>query len=85
MKDFSTQAKLLRTAREAANITQGELARMLGYTSPQMISNWERELCGAPLEIMPKLCKILGLKPSELVDMLTDEYRTRVKKVLRAA
>lgn len=38
----------LKDARKRAGLSQGELAKILGYTTPQFVSNWERGKCSVP-------------------------------------
>jgi transcriptional regulator with XRE-family HTH domain len=68
----------LADKRLKRNITQLELSRKLGYTSPQFISNWERGLSSPPLAIMGQLCDILKISKRDMADLLMKEYKNRV-------
>lgn len=50
----------LKSRRIERGLTQAELAKALGYSSPQFVSNWERGLCLPPLNIAPILVEILA-------------------------
>ena len=63
VSDFKELSECLKDAREAKGLTQRELAEMLGYTSAQFISNWERDVARLPLKITPRILRILGIKP----------------------
>lgn len=58
---------LLLKARKDKGITQNELAKKLGWSSSQFVSNWERRMCSAPVEKWPKIAKLLDLDMSEIV------------------
>lgn len=53
---------MLKELREKSGLTQAELAKALGYTTPQFVSNWERGLCEPPPEKYPKLAKLLNFE-----------------------
>lgn len=48
----------LQTRREAVGLTQMQVARALGYTTAQFVSNWERDLSYPPIKAIPKLAKL---------------------------
>lgn len=66
----------LKCWREKVQMSQGEVARKLKYTSPQFISNWERGLSMPPMEVLPKLLNLYSLSPDELTDVI---YRYQEK------
>lgn len=68
-------SKTFREARLKQGLNQGQLAQKLGYTSPQIVSNWERGLTTPPVKRLKKLCKVLKLKHGVIVEMFVDEYR----------
>jgi transcriptional regulator with XRE-family HTH domain len=61
---------VLKNARERAGLTQHALATKLHYSSPQFVSNWERGLAMPPMDILPQLCKLLGMAPRHLIEAL---------------
>ena len=77
--------KYLRQKREELKITQGEIAKKLGYSSSQFISNWERDVCGPPVHDMKKikkLIKMLQVEPSDYIERVLIEERRRLEKGL---
>lgn len=67
--------------RQRLGVSQLEVARRLGYTSAQIISNFERGICGLPTKKLigyAKICEIpesivVGISLSEsLYQMLND-------------
>lgn len=67
------QARLsdfLKEKRVSANMTQGQVAEILGYTSPQFVSNWERGMSYPPIETLKQLSRIYSIDQDELFDVL---------------
>jgi transcriptional regulator with XRE-family HTH domain len=68
------------------NITQAEVARVLGYTSPQFVSNMERGLCNPPLDALKKLTKLYGISNKEIeekiIQVLLASYQQELRKKL---
>lgn len=58
---YSQVAKLIKESREAKGLSQKDVSERLGFTSPQMISNIERGLCGFPVSRGRKLCRLLDI------------------------
>lgn len=73
----------LARARVKAGIPQLQLARALGYSSPQYVSNWERGICGPPLDKLRLLATSLGIDPRELMEMILAETEAYLRKELR--
>lgn len=69
---------LLKKKRIAAGLRQHQLAQMLGYTSPQFISNWERGLARPPAFHLKTLGKILRIPSDELLQMLLSDVREKL-------
>lgn len=59
-------AKKLRTARERNGLTQSDVAKEMGYSTAQFVSNWERALSYPPPKVIPRLAKMYGLKQSTI-------------------
>lgn len=77
-------ADWLREAREAAHLSQSQVAQELGYSSPQFISNWERGLSSPPIPKFKKLCKMYSLSLDEAFDKLLQATLTEVERKLRS-
>jgi transcriptional regulator with XRE-family HTH domain len=65
----------LKEKRIAVSMTQLDLARKLGYTSAQFVSNWERGLAKPPIAQLKVLSKLLKINRNELISILTDITR----------
>ena len=74
---------MLAQARVNAGISQIALAKKMGYSSPQYVSNWERGICGPPLDKLHILSKSLRIEPQTILDIImaeTEDYlRTELK------
>lgn len=76
---IASVSEYLRDARVKSGLSQADLSEQLGYTSPQIVSNWERGLCGAPLDKLYDLSDILKLKRNELLDLLLSEQEALLR------
>lgn len=77
---FDNLAKLLKRAREGRGFSQAEVAKKLGYTSPQFISNMERGLCAPPLKAVKELVDIYRLRHDELIQAVTADQELYMKE-----
>ena len=57
----------LRRIREEAGLSQGDVSRAFGFTSPQFISNMERNICYPPGSMLPKLAALYKMDKDELI------------------
>jgi transcriptional regulator with XRE-family HTH domain len=65
----------LREKRVDAGLSQLDVARVLGYASPQFVSNWERGLVSPPLETIGVLIDLYKIPAGEVIDRILDETR----------
>lgn len=75
----SSVSEFLREARLKSGLSQAELSEKLGYTSPQIVSNWERGLCWAPLDKLYDISQILKLNKAQLIDLLMAEQEALIR------
>jgi transcriptional regulator with XRE-family HTH domain len=75
-----TTGTALKKIREKSGLSQGELAKKLGYTNPQFVSNIERDACGLPLHKGMAFCKATKTKPKVLRDLLVAEATRKIDK-----
>jgi len=78
-KKFGSFGSYLKTARESRNITQSELAKKLGYTTSQFISNWERGLCDPPFDAIPEISHFLGLSKRDIVNVILEQTKIDIE------
>lgn len=75
-------AEALKQAREKAELSQGEVAKALGYSSPQFVSNMERGLCSIPPRKAAAFCKLTGMKPAKLRELMIETMTRQLDKGL---
>lgn len=56
----------LKSVRQKAKLTQANVSKELGYTSPQFLSNIERGVSVAPLPLLAKIVRIYKSDPRVL-------------------
>ncbi len=66
-------SKFIKSNREAAGLTQWQVAKELGYSSPQFISNWERDAASIPVKKARKLGRILRVPLPEIKAAMEEE------------
>lgn len=63
-------AEFLKQKRLNAGLSQGAVAKKLGYTSPQFVSNWERGLSEPPIGTLRKIASIYNIPHDEMFDVV---------------
>jgi transcriptional regulator with XRE-family HTH domain len=79
MSKFERLGRLLKDARINKAMTQMDLAEMLGYTSPQFVSNWERGLCSPAFEALPTLARVLSIPKREIIEIILEETKVELE------
>jgi transcriptional regulator with XRE-family HTH domain len=72
----------LKDKRSETGLTQSDVAKKLGYSTPQFISNFERGLCAPPLKNLKLLVKLYKLDANELIDVILNEEEESLRKTL---
>lgn len=80
---FAALGRYLKCYRKNAGFTQWEVAKELGYTSPQFISNFERGLCAPSLDTLVVLMKMYNIPRQELMDLLLKQHEEYLKDKLQ--
>ncbi len=65
---MSSLGERIKYAREQKGLLQGELAKLINVKSAGVISNWENDLNKPDAEKMVKLCDVLDISVSFLLD-----------------
>lgn len=60
--------------RKEKSMTQEELANKMGVSS-QAVSKWENDLSCPDIQLIPQLCRILGISTDELLTGKTNEVK----------
>lgn len=71
----------LRTLRRNMEITQEELAEVLGV-SCQSVSRWENNACYPDMELLPTLAEFFGVTTDQLLGIDTEAERQKVEAYL---
>ena len=74
--------RYFREKRIKAGLSQEDVASALGYTSIQIVSNWERGLCSPPSKILKKLTQLFKLNKVEVMNFLTQQSQLEYKSLL---
>lgn len=60
----------LKNARLKAKLSQADVSKRLGYSTPQFISNWERGVSHPPIHSLKTLGALYKVDPESLFDSL---------------
>lgn len=58
----------LKRLRHEAGLSQGDVAKVMGYGSPQFVSNWERGISEPPIQSLAKLAELYKVAPETLLE-----------------
>ncbi len=83
MAEKYTLGSFLQSKRLAANLSQAAVARHFGYSTPQFISNWERDLSTPPVEILKKIAVLYGISGEEILEMVIEQKITEITQGMR--
>ena len=74
---MQTLGKVLKQMRETAGLSQREVAKALGYKTPQLISNNERNISHPPMNSIRKLAKLYAVDADSLFSLILDDILKR--------
>lgn len=75
----------LQAARERAGYSQADVAKKLGLSQFQSISQWERNASGSvPLRALKKLIELYGLPAEEVYEVLLKFQTNRLEQKLES-
>lgn len=69
----------LKERREVAGLSQAQVAESLGYSSPQFISNWERNLARPPMKALQSLAKLYTVPRDDIFAALLTAVLTETE------
>lgn len=73
--------RYLKFMRLKSSLTQTQIAKELGYSSPQFVSNWERGLTLPPLKTVRRLIKILSLDADKVSQLYLKQSRKELEAI----
>jgi transcriptional regulator with XRE-family HTH domain len=79
---YQTVGEFLKNARQNRNLSQWEVAKQLGYSSPQFISNIERGISPPPVETLKQFMVLYKISSKLIVEVMRDDYSRALKKEL---
>lgn len=65
---MSTMGERIKASREVKGLLQSQLANLIGVKSANVISNWEQNVSRPDANKMVKLCEVLDISLSYLLD-----------------
>lgn len=71
----------MRKYREAQDLSQKEFAELIGVSNSR-VSNWEQGINRPDVDILSKICEVLKVSPSELLDIKTEETKINTESEL---
>ncbi len=74
---MQTLGKVLKQMRTNAGLSQREVAKALGYKTPQLISNNERNISHPPMNSIRKLAKLYAVDTDSLFGLILDDILKR--------
>lgn len=78
----------LKEKRTRVGMSQSDVSKLLGYSSSQFVSNWERGVSSPPLSIYTKLASLYQVSVEELfhesMEAKVRELRSSFKKEFEA-
>ena len=72
----------LKQKRLDTGLSQLDVAKVLGYSSPQFVSNWERGLVSPPLETIAVLIELYKLPSGEVISRILEETKEHLESSL---
>jgi transcriptional regulator with XRE-family HTH domain len=76
--NFKKIGNYFREKRLVHELTQEDVSGFLGYSSKQIISNWERGLCSPPIHQVSALIKLFHLDAKEVLELFLDVTRAEL-------
>nr|BFD59524.1 hypothetical protein CKG001_16310 [Bdellovibrio sp. CKG001] len=83
MREKKRFGQILKAKRLAANLSQAAVAEHFGYSTPQFISNWERNVSMPPVESFKKIGHLYGISAEELFETALNQKISEITKDMR--
>lgn len=71
---------LIKENRQKQSMSQSRLAKVLGYSSGQFVSNWERGLSLPPVDRLAKISLLFNVDKEVLIQMYLEEISESKRK-----
>lgn len=73
-----------KNSRERTGLTQSQVAKALGYGTPQFVSNWERGLSYPPVKAIPVLSKLYKVSQDSIFERVLRAGIEQTERSLRS-
>lgn len=82
-RNYTQLGDYLKYGREKSDLTQREVGKILGYSSAQFISNFERGIAPPPMKKLKKLVKLYKLSTRMVTDYYSHDFSQIISNSLR--
>ena len=72
---FKNIAKFVKEEREAAGLSQSEMAKRIGWNNGQFVSNIEREQCSLPVKLIGRASVVLKCNPKNIKRVIEMDFK----------
>ncbi len=72
MESKESLGSYLKHQREKLGLSQQEISEALGYSSPQFVSNWERDVSTPPVKSVKKIAEVYKLDTRKFIQRVMD-------------
>lgn len=79
-----TASVFLASALSTCEHKQTDIAKILGYAGPNIISMWKKGRTPIPLNKVPDLAEAIGVDPRHLMRLVLQDHYPELKSVLDA-
>ncbi len=70
---LNSLSQYLKEKREECGMSQLDVAKQLGYSSPQFVSNWERGIVAPPIETIAVLIDLYKIQASQVIQKIVED------------
>jgi len=81
--ELNNLSDYLREKRIASGLSQLDVAKRLGYSSPQFVSNWERGVVSPPLETIAVLLDLYKIPKNEIIERILSDTKNYLESNLK--
>lgn len=71
---MNTFGQYLKEKREHTGMSQTTLAKKMGWSGPQFVSNLERGRANIPVRSLTRFCKLIKITPQKAVEAHITKY-----------
>lgn len=80
-----TISQIIRAARTKSRMSQSDLGKILGYSSGQFVSNWERGTSYPPMDRLARIVKLFKLNKKQILELYIEETTSEKIREFHAA